>query len=199
MCLLLETIKIENGKIRNLEYHNRRFNSSRKALFGTGDKTDLGSLITVPADLGAGVFRCRVLYREEIEKIEFIPHVNREVRSLKLVSADDIDYSLKYADRKILELLFEQRAECDEILIVREGFITDTSISNIVFRRTDGAWITPDTPLLNGTMRMFLLESGAISEAPVRSGDLNNYTGAKMINCMLDLESSPLIRIEAIL
>jgi 4-amino-4-deoxychorismate lyase len=144
------------------------------------------------------VFRLRVLYREEIEKTEFIPHVDRTASSLKLVSADDFDYSYKYADRRLLESLFEQRGECDEILIVRKGFITDTSISNIVFRRTDGAWITPDTPLLKGTMRMLLLESGAISEIPVRPEDLGNYSGAKMINCMMGLDSAPLIEMENI-
>ena len=226
MCLLLETIKIEDGQIRNLEFHNRRFNSSRMALFGSAgkadpdygdhadlsslitvpgsltgpendqgnaDHADLSSLITVPRDLGAGIFRCRVLYRREIEKIEFIPHQPRIVRSLKLIEADEIDYSLKYADRSMLELLFARRGNCDEILIVKEGFITDTSIINIVFRQKDGSWATPDTPLLNGTMRMHLLESGQITEAPIRPEDLPAFTGAKMINCMMDLKTAPLI------
>ena len=110
MCLLLETIKIEHGEIRNLEYHNRRFNSSRKALFGgkgsmnpgIGSDIDLGSVISVPPDIGQGVFRCRVLYRSGIESIEFVPHQERIVRSLKLVRSDNIDYSVKYADRKLL-------------------------------------------------------------------------------------------------
>ena len=42
-------------------------------------------------------------------------------------------------------------------------------------------------------MRMFLLESGLIKEMPVRPSDLQTYTAAKMINCMLDLDTSPLI------
>ena len=199
MCRLLETIKIADGRIRNLEYHNRRFNNSRKALFGITGEEDLSSLIPVPDDLGPGVFRCRLLYREKIEKIEFIPHTDRTVRSLKLVSADDIDYSYKYANRELLEALYDMRGECDEVLIIKNGFVTDTSISNVVFRRADGSWITPDTPLLIGTMRMFLLESGRIMESGVRWEDLVEFTGAKMINCMTDLESSPLIKMENII
>ena len=90
MCLLLETIKIENGEIRNLEYHNRRFNASRNALFGDStdpgghgipageminrngmDFVDLYGLINLPDDMAAGIIKCRILYRYLIEKIEF--------------------------------------------------------------------------------------------------------------------------------
>ncbi len=199
MCRLLETIRIENGRIRNLEYHNRRFNTSRKELFGIREEADLKDLIRATGHpLPAGVFRCRVIYRREIERTEFIPHRERPVRSLKLVFADDIDYAYKYADRNRLEALFKERDDCDEILIVRGGLVTDTSTGNIVFRRTDGAWVTPDTPLLNGTMRMCLLEAGRIMESRVRPADLNSFTAARMINCMRDLESGPDIEMDRI-
>jgi len=193
MCLLLETIKIENGRICNLEYHNRRFNASRWVKFGIKYRLDLASVIQIPADLGEGVFRCRVLYKRDIEKIEFVQHKPFAAGSLKLVFWDDIDYSVKYADRELLMRLFEKRGDCDEILIVKNGFISDTSISNIAFRKGEGKWVTPDTPLLNGTMRMYLLETGQLTEVSLRPEDLQNYSGAKMINCMMDLESAPLI------
>jgi len=193
MCLLLETIKIEDGRICNLEYHNRRFNASRLEKFGIHSLLDLGSLIQIPSDLGKGIFRCRVLYKREIESIEFVQHRPFAADSLKLVFWDDIDYSVKYADRELLMRLFEKRGNCDEILIVKNGFITDTSISNITFRKDKGSWVTPDTPLLNGTMRMHLLETGQITEASLRPEDLKNFSGAKMINALMDLETSSLI------
>lgn len=198
MSRLFETIQVRNGKIRNLEYHNRRFNASRRELFGITRQEDLGSLIRIPEDLGSGIFRCRVLYGREIDTIEFIPHRGREVRSLKMVCGDAIDYPLKYADRQALEALFARRGDCDEILIIKNGFVTDTSISNIVFCRSDGSWITPDTYLLKGTMRTFLLETGRIQEVPVRPEDLPGYSAAKMINCMLDLDGSPPIPVNHI-
>jgi 4-amino-4-deoxychorismate lyase len=205
MCLLLETMRVENGRILHLDYHNRRFNASRNALFGgtAGGKAipaeDLSMLIRIPGDMGPGTQRCRVLYRQEIEKVEFLPVQSRMVRSLKLVVADDLDYSFKYADRKALESLLAKRRGCDEILIVKNGYLTDTSVSNIVFLQADGSWVTPDTPLLNGTMRMYLLETGYITEAAIRPEDLPAFTGAKMINCMIDLESGPLIEIDQII
>ncbi len=198
MSLLLETIKIENGQIRNLEWHNKRFNASRKALLGISEYIDLESVIKVPDDLGNGIYRCRLLYGREIEEVQFHPHLYRTVRSLKMIQCNDIEYEYKFADRRKFEYLYELRESCDEILIIKNGFITDTSISNVVFSLSDGWWLTPHRPLLKGTMRAYLLETGQIAEAVLGVEDLPLLTGARMINCMMDLESGPVIEMDQI-
>jgi 4-amino-4-deoxychorismate lyase len=94
-----------------------------------------------------------------------MPYRPAVVRTLKVVHADDIDYSLKYLDRTCLTGLID-RGVADDVLIVKNGFVTDTSYSNIVF--TDGLrWIMPDTPLLRGTMREKLLIEGTIREKKI--------------------------------
>jgi 4-amino-4-deoxychorismate lyase len=196
--MLLETIKIENRLICNLEWHNARLNNSRNALLGLRESLDLATIIKLPDDLGNGTYRCRVLYGLEIDEIQFIPHQDRLVRNLRMIHCNDIEYGFKYADRSRLDKLFEMRGDCDEILIVKDGYITDTSISNIVFRQPDGWWLTPVTPLLKGTMRTYLLETGQIAEAVIRPEDLPLFTEARMINCMMDLESSPAIQMDRI-
>ena len=54
-------------------------------------------------------------------------------------------------------------------------------------------------PLLKGTMRTYLLETGQIAEAIIRPEDLPLLTEARMINCMMDLESSPAIQMNRII
>ncbi len=195
---MLETIRIENSQICHLAWHNARLNRSRQALLGTNDIIDLGDHIRIPEDLGTGTYRCRVLYGREIDEVQFHPHRARAVRSLRLIQSDDISYEHKYADRKKLEELFELRGECDDILIIKKGFITDTSVSNVIFSHPDGRWLTPSTPLLKGTMRTYLLDTGRIAEAFLGPEDLSELTGAKMINCMMDLDSSPVIEMKNI-
>jgi len=197
--MLLETIKIENRLICNLEWHNARLNNSRNTLLGLQDSLDLSSIIKLPDDLGDDTYRCRVLYGQEIDEIQFIPHQSRMVKSLRMIHCNDIDYGYKFADRTKLEELFEMRGDCDEILIIKDGYITDTSISNIIFLQPDGRWLTPVTPLLKGTMRTYLLETGQIAEAVIRPEDLPLFTEARMINCMMDLESSPAIQMDRII
>ena len=68
MCLLLETIKVKNKQVQSLDFHNERLNRTRKELFGASKPLLLEEIIQIPDNLGDGVFKCRVLYRKEIEK-----------------------------------------------------------------------------------------------------------------------------------
>jgi 4-amino-4-deoxychorismate lyase len=199
MSLLLETICIENRQIRNPEYHNRRLNSARRDLFGIRSELDVRTIVKIPIGMGMDIFKCRILYDNRIREIQILPHHPGQVGSLKLVKDESIDYRYKYADRKKLENLLRQKDDCDDILIVKNGCISDTSYSNIVFRTPTGTWVTPDTPLLRGTMRESLLQEGQISERRIRTEDLSDYTEARMINCMMDLATGSVIRMNNII
>ncbi|MBN2773768.1 MAG: aminotransferase class IV [Prolixibacteraceae bacterium] len=198
MSPLLETIKLKDGKLYNLAFHNRRFNEARKNYFGIENWKNLEKFISIPPDKIKGLFRFRITYSPEIEKIEFILHLNREVRSLKLIEDSLIDYRFKYADRNRLQKLFDLRENCDDILIVKNGCITDSFTANPVF--FDGEkWWTPDTPLLPGTQRARYLEEGKISECRITTSDLNKFQKAGLINALWDLEDMPAIEINNIL
>lgn len=197
MFLLLETIKCFDGKLHNIRWHNFRFNRSRKVCFGIGKAEDLSEIIKIPPHAGTGLFRCRVTYSVNIEKIEFVPHVYRKIEHLKLVQDNSIAYPFKYADRRQLQKLFEQRGEYDDILIVRNGCITDSFTANPVF--FDGKkWWTPNTPLLPGTQRARLLNKGVISECRITSKDLPKYQSVSLVNAMQDLETAPPVSIKNI-
>ena len=84
-----------------------------------------------------------------------------------------------------------------DILIVKKEFITDTSFSNIIFFDGDN-WITPSTPLLEGTKRKELLEKNIISEQEIKFSDLKNFKKAILINAMLDFDEIAEIEIKNI-
>ena len=197
MCQLLETIRIENGVPLNIGLHNRRFNHARNELFGGEDFLNLEKLIQCPEHLRNNILKCRVIYTRKVEKITFELYNIRSINSLKLVIDNSIDYAYKYLDRSHLNLLREQLDGADDVLIVKNGFITDTSYANIVFRKKD-RWITPSTPLLKGTRRENYLCSQKISEELITPQDLHKYSEARIINAMINLENSPGIPIENI-
>lgn len=187
MSLLLETIKLENGKLINLNYHNQRFNRARKEIFSLPEK-DLADLIQIPKEFNEGTYRCRVVYQKEIEKIEFIPHHPRTINSLQIVHDNDIVYNHKFTNRTHLQKLYEQRDDADEIIIVKNGLVTDCFIGNLVF--FDGEkWVTPDQPLLRGTQRQKLLDEGQIQEEKITERDLFNYEMVGIINVFYNLEN----------
>ena len=186
---MLETLKLHNRRFQNAFYHNQRLNKARRELFGCTDEIDIESLVSIPDDIGDGIYKCSVVYHSNIVDTIFQPYKKRDIKKLRLIVADKLDYSYKYADRSTLNMYLQQKGECDEVLFVRNKMITDTTFTNIVF--FDGAkWVTPSTPLLRGTKREQLLKEGKITEAPIKITDLNLYEKAGLINCMLDLGDS---------
>lgn len=197
MCLLLETIKIIDGKSQNLDYHQERFENAGKSMFGLKNFELLSGIIKVPEFAQNGLFRCRVLYAEKIEKIEFLPYNFRQIKTLRLVESNGIDYSYKFAERSELENLFAQKGDCDDIIIVKNGLITDSFAANLVFY--DGKnWLTPDSPLLKGTKREKLLAEKTISACKIGVGDLQKYFGVGLINALIEFDAMPVIPIENI-
>lgn len=186
---LLETIKIKNKQKQNITWHNQRFNISRLELFGVKEPLALENIIQIPASIDDTVYKCRIVYSKEIKAIEFEKYTPKIIKSLKIIECNDIDYSYKYHDRTKLNNLFQHKSSCDDILIVKNGFVTDTSYANIVF--WDGKkWITPATPLLKGTVRERLLSEGKIFESEISKNDLPKFEKSRIINAMNDLGES---------
>lgn len=187
MCLLIETIKISNRRPLNIKYNNERFNRSRKELFGIESSIYLENEIQIPENLTDKIYKCRIIYGKQIEKIEFELYKPKIIRSLKLVEDNDIEYGYKFSDRSKINELFEQRGGCDDVLIVKNGFVTDTSIANIIF--WDGVkWITPSTALLRGTARQRLIDNKSIFEKEITVKNLHTFKKIRIINSMMEQE-----------
>jgi len=178
--LLLETIKIEDGEIHNLSYHQARCNKSRKELFDKNNNLNLSSAIKAPQK---GIYRCRILYDDIIHSVEYIPYKPKDIYRLKIIPSN-IKYDQKYADRRELNKLLESQKGTDEVIIEKEGYLTDTTIANIAFY--DGTqWFTPAKPLLEGTMRAKLLDEGFLSKKEIKKEDLDHYTQVALMNAMI--------------
>jgi 4-amino-4-deoxychorismate lyase len=197
MSRFIETIQLLKGKLLNLEFHQERFERTRKEVLGLKKHPRMEEVIRIPEGLETGLLKCRLTYHKEIELIEFEPQLVHDIRTLKLVYADSIDYGYKYADRSELEELFRQRKECDDILVVKNGCLSDSFYANVVLWNGKH-WETPDTPLLPGTMRASLLRKGSIRECRITPEDLPAYKVLKLINAMNNMENAREISIDSI-
>ncbi|NVO02631.1 MAG: aminotransferase class IV [Bacteroidetes bacterium] len=197
MCQFFETIKIINFSPQNLEFHNARLNFTRKEIFGTKDPINLNDILSSISIPTAEIHKCRVIYSISIKKIEVLPYFRKEIKKLKIIYSDEISYDHKSTDREFFNELLEKKEDCDEILIVKNNLITDTSFSNIAFY--DGAkWFTPAKPILKGTKREMLIRNLSLNEKNIRIEEiLKNFTSFSLINAMLEL-SENIIPIENI-
>ncbi len=188
----IETIKIENGTIFNLDEHNHRCNHTRRELYQAEDTIDLTRYICPPKS--KGVFRCRITYDKKIHNVEYFPYQTKIFQHFKLVDGGEIDYHFKYANRSLIEGLKTHAKGFDEIIILKNNYLTDTSIANIAFY--DGSyWITPQDPLLRGTMREKLLKHHKLITKPIKTEDLKHFSHFALMNAMIgfQLQKNPTI------
>ncbi len=200
-----EAIKVRDGVFYNLAGHQARASRTARHFFGHDIALDLMPEI-IPSALRTGLVKCRVVYGGHgIESVEFTPYTFRTIRTVAIIHDDTIDYTYKSTDRSRLNALLAASG-CDEIIIVKNGLVTDTSAANIVLEDASGALFTPSTPLLAGTKREHLLREGVISEREIRQADLQTAARIRLINAMIDLEdhvelpcAHPNLRIKPIL
>lgn len=170
MCLLIESLKLVDGRIQHVDFHNERFNRSRKVLFQQDLPLDINQLISnYPI---SGVYKMRIWYDERgVQKIDYEPFKSRPVSSLKVMETSLI-YPFKYADRDALDKVYDKRGDCDDVLLVNQGNLGDTSRANIII--FDGQrWVTPKTSMLPGTTRARLIARGIVHEADLSVDDLS--------------------------
>lgn len=193
--MFLETICILNGEVQNIEAHKKRMHETAAYFRFIAPK--LPEFETLLTDgLREAKVKCRVCYHNDIISIEFERYFARSIKSLKLINMFP-DYSFKFSNRKAMNDLLKYRNGCDEILMVRDGLITDTSYSNVVFRK-DNKFFTPNFPLLNGTKRQKLLENKVIKEAEISVDTIKQYERVWLINALLDIEDDISLPIEQI-
>jgi 4-amino-4-deoxychorismate lyase len=187
MSQLLESIYLNDGVFRNLSYHEERMKKSMRDIFKREMTIELSTLLSGMKFPSTGLYKTRIIYDTKIRKIEFVPYILTPVRSLKLIHSDSISYKHKFLDRSSLHSLYDQRGKADDVLMVKNGFITDTYYANIIFKK-NSLWYTPKHYLLNGTMRQYLLEKGMIMEAVIDEKNYTLYQSCKLINSMLAMD-----------
>lgn len=193
--MFLETICILKGKIQNIDNHKRRMQETASYFrFIAPELPNIEGLLT--DGLRDSKVKCRVCYHYDILSVEFEKYIPRSIKSLKLIKTFP-DYSFKFSNRKVMDDLQKFRDGCDDVLILRNGLITDTSYSNVVFRK-DNEFFTPNFPLLNGTKRQKLLANKVIKEKEISVDTFKQYDRVWLINALLDIEDDISLPVEQI-
>ena len=96
MYPFIETIRIEDGQIYNLDYHTERFNRTRAVFWKDSVPLDLCKYISPP--VLNGIHKCRIVYGKEVEgekelviSVKVIPNYEKiEEKHGKDLSEDEI-------------------------------------------------------------------------------------------------------------
>lgn len=185
MSLFFETVKYQKGEFFLMDYHAERLNRTRFEKLGlTNSINPTHFSEKLPED--DGLYRCRIDYAEEILKVTFTPYKPALHTKVLMADCDNYDYSYKYSERSFLNNAVSA-SKADDVIFIKNGFLTDASYSNLAL--FDGKnWLTPNTYLLNGVKRQFLINSGFLKVKEMTKTDLSTYNKIAFINAMRDFE-----------
>jgi len=171
-----ETIRCEDFEVFNIAYHKKRVSNT------IGLNIDLNEFIYPPNDK---LLKCKVVYNQDgIVDISYTPYTPKQIKSLKLIYDDSIDYRYKSTLRDGLDNLYGRKDEACDILIVKNNLLTDTSIANIALF-IEGFWYTPKTPLLYGTTRDRLIDTQFLKVKDLKVEDISKATKVALMNAMI--------------
>lgn len=189
MFLCFETIKSIDGNLQNIEFHQKRFENTRKALFKQSDEISLREHISVPKQ---GTYRVKVEYNNKIQNVTCKEYEETRVFKKFLLCNADFEYAFKFCER---ECFCKPKHGADEILFLKNNLLSDTTIANIALMK-DGVWFTPKKPLLKGTTRERLLEQGLLKEDNLGINDLKIAQKFAIMNALIGFKVLENIKIE---
>ena len=186
MCRFVETIRLQNHRLYNMYCHQMRYGRTARHFFGGGYNVENLEEVAAGFAGNEGVNKVRIVYDGAgIVSASCAPYRMKIIRSLRLVECGGIDYTYKYADRTALDNAMKLRGGCDNVVIVRDGLLTDTSYTNVALY--DGShWLTPARPLLQGTALMRLLGEGSLEARDIKAETVWDYSHIALFNSMID-------------
>lgn len=186
MCRFIESIKLQDGEFKRLELHQARIRKAFEAFYPNEKVFDLGEFLSksdFPTE--KRIFKCRIVYDSEIRLVEFNEYIVKPINSLRLVETEINSLSYKLEDRSLYNKAFALRDNCDDVLLVKNGLLTDTSYCNIAL--FDGNnWFTPRIPLLYGVNRTELLKKGKLIEKDIKAQEIKDYQQIALFNAMIE-------------
>lgn len=186
MSQFIESIKVEDQELFLLEFHQKRVNDTF-AHFGKEGSIDLEKIFKNLNHDEDGLYKLRLTYDLDKKfRTMMIPYAIPEIQDFRLVENNIYDYSFKFEDRKELEKM-KAKSKAEEIIIVKNNHITDTSFSNILFQKGK-EWFTPKTYLLNGVQRQNLLKKKKIKEAEITLQNIKEFSNFQLINALNDFD-----------
>lgn len=196
MSQFIESIKVEDQKIYLFDLHQKRVNETF-AHFGKESSIDLAKIFKNLEHDEDGLFKFKIIYDlNKNVRTQMLPYAISEIDDFQLVENNSFDYSFKFEDRKTFDKM-KAEAKAEEIIIVKNNHITDTSFSNLLFLKGKD-WFTPTTFLLNGVQRQHLLKKKEIKETEITLQNISEFSHFQIINALNDFDDMFIYPIEKI-
>ena len=177
---LIETMRIDDGQVANLDLHLDRLAASAEHFdFQLDRKGTVLKVKQAAADVGSARLRLTLSSagRVTLETAALTDLPNEVSVALAPLPIDCADFRLRYktTDRSFYDEGREASGCAEIVFYDKSGFITEGSFTNVFVRR-NGTFVTPPLArgLLPGVLRRRLIEAGEAVEGDVTRDDLRD-------------------------
>jgi para-aminobenzoate synthetase/4-amino-4-deoxychorismate lyase len=188
---LLETMRLDEGRIVRLERHlSRQAASARLFGFTYDEARTRAAVADTERSHPGGQWRVRLLVaRDGTPTIECTPYVAdprpwRVTFASQPVDSGDPFLANKTTNRGLYDAARRARPDVDDVILSNErGEITEATLANVV-AELDGVRYTPpvESGLLGGTFRGELLASGQVRERVLTRDDMTRASRLWLIS-----------------
>jgi 4-amino-4-deoxychorismate lyase len=185
MSRFFEIIKLADGQLSHISNHQTRINRTFTIHFPDSHPFSIEKILNETKLPSTGLFKIRISYSEDEVNTEVQPYSARKISTLKLVNINTTPSFFKSEIRDLISEAVSRKENCDDIIMVSNNLLTDTSYANIAL--FDGKkWFTPRKPYLYGSHRDALLDNGEIEEKDIPANEIYSYSKIRIFNAMLE-------------
>lgn len=185
MSQFLESILLTDGVFPLLAYHQARVNQT--IADHNGISLSLLSYIEQTSLPTSGVFKFRIVYDlNGNAEWQCLPYRQKLITSLQCIDIGEYSYEYKFADRSSIQNFYSQKKTSDDILMIKNGLVTDTSYGNVACY-DNGTWTVPKASLLSGCRRQYLLDTNQIALNNIGIEDLLQFQYISIFNALIPL------------
>jgi 4-amino-4-deoxychorismate lyase len=189
MFRFFESIAILNGQARNLNFHQFRIDQTFKKFYPHTESHHLEYLLAKEIKTDHPLLKCKFSYNDKSFKFYTLPYKQKSFQGFQLIRCNNLQYDYKFTDRSNLDKLTNLIPDENQIIIVRNNLLTDSTFSNLIFF-DNYRWLTPAKPLLEGTMRSSLLAELRIYEELISTDHLHLFKSFKLINALNSIDEA---------
>ena len=198
MFPFFESISLRKARIENLEEHQHRVDRTFYKFYPNKKVLQLKEFLSKMELPEQGHYKLKISYHYDHQLCQFQRYEAQKFENFILIHSNELNYNFKFTDRQLIEHYKRNLKPNEEIIMLKNNFITDASFANLIFY--DGKkWWTPTSYLLPGTMRSALLKQNKIQEAEINIHDLARFEKFALINALNPLEQTHIYPIQLII
>lgn len=184
---LFESIRVNDGQVPLLNFHQQRIDLSYSNIFKKASTFNLKECIE-PFLKKDGIQKCRFIYDDKNYNVEVIDYQLIEPKRIGWLRIDpNFNYSFKFFNRSFFNKIKEVYSHCDEIILIQNNEITDSTYCNLVVY-LNGQWTLPTSYLLNGVERSRIISKYKFTIEPISIDNFLSAKEYKLINAMRPFE-----------